>query len=249
MPAADRGGMRTIRAALLLAVAAAVCLPTTASAQKVKRFHVVAEGEQVIDWHQPKAYGTRSCGGVSWVEGSGNETVTFSTPKKARLLAYKSNKYLYFEYNSWRKGQNPYEDGFRVRASIDRSGDYVQGQDPGPCSEGKPPESNGPYDCALKNTTVNAQLSDGGGKLSLRLNRLIGYPYRPFSTCPLVEPKGVMPETITDIEEPYDLKAVLKARRAIVIQAKDRVQQLANGPGSADTTAQINWKVKLTPVR
>jgi hypothetical protein len=239
--------MRTFRAVLLFAVAAALCLPSGASAQKVKKFTVVAEGKQTIDWNQPKAYGTRSCSGVSWVEGSGNETLTFATPKKARMLAYKSNKYLYFEYNSWRKGQNPYEDGVRVRANVDRSGDYVQGADPGPCSEGKAPESNGPYDCGTKPSLMNAELSDSGGKLKLRLNRLIGFPYQSFRTCPLVEPKGVSAETLTDIEEEYDAKALMKARRAVVIQAKERIQQVSNGPGDANTTAVVNWKIKLTP--
>ena len=240
--------MRTIRAGLLLAVAAAVCLPSTAGAQSVKKFHVVASGKQVIDWNQPKAYGTRNCSGVSWVEGSGKETFSFDTPKKARLLAYKSNKYLYFEYNSWRKGRNPYEDGFRVRTTVDRTGDYLQGEDPGPCGEGKAPESNGPYDCGVKPSYMDAGLSDSGGKLTLKLRRVIGFPYQSFRTCPLVEPKGVSAETITDLEEEYDAKALLKSRRPVVIRAKERIQQVSNGPGDANTTAQINWTVKLTPV-
>jgi hypothetical protein len=41
---------------------------------------------------------------------------------------------------------------------------------------------------------------------------------------------------------------VLRAKRPVVIQAKERIQQLSNGPGDANTTAQIRWKVKLTPV-
>jgi hypothetical protein len=243
--------MFTQRAVLpLAAIAAVLCLPSSASAQAVKKFHIVAEGKQVIDWNQPKAYGTRSCSGPSWVEGSGNETVTFATEKKARMLAYKSNRYLYFEYNSWRKGRNPYENGVRVRASVDRSGDYVQGQDPGPCNpEGKPAESNGPYDCGTKLSYMNAGLSDGGGKLKLRLNRVIGFPYQSFRTCPLVEPKDVSPETVTEVEEEYDMRDLLRARRAVVIKAKETIREVSSGPGDSNTTAIIQWKVKLTPVR
>jgi hypothetical protein len=55
-------------------------------------------------------------------------------------------------------------------------------------------------------------------------------------------------QVLTGIEEEYDMKELLKARRPVVIRAKKRVQQLSNGPGDANTTAQINWKVKLTPV-
>jgi hypothetical protein len=95
---------------------------------------------------------------------------------------------------------------------------------------------------------MKAKLSDSGGKLTLLTRRQIGYPYIPFSTCPLVEPMGIGGETLTGIEEEYDMKELLKARRPVVIRAKERVQQFSNGPGDANTTAQINWKVKLTPV-
>jgi hypothetical protein len=251
MPPAESAGMSTQRAVLLLAALAAIlCLPSAASAQAVKKFHVVAEGKQVIDWNQPRAYGTRSCGGVSWVEGSGKETFTFATEKKARMLAYRSNRYLYFEYNSWRKGQNPYEDGVRARGTVDRAGDYQQGADPGPCNpEGKPAESNGPYDCGTKIQYVDVGLSDSGGKLKLRASRPIGYPYQPFRTCPLVEPTDVQPETVTEVEEEYSMRDLLRARRAVVIKAKETIREQSSGPGDANTTAVIQWKVKLTPVK
>jgi hypothetical protein len=240
--------MRTLRAALILSVAAAVCLPSAASAQSVKKFYVQAKGTQTIDWHQAKAYGTHTCFGSSWVEGGGTEKFTFENAKKARLLAYRSNRYLYFEYNSWRKGQNPYEDGFKVRTSVERSGDYQRGQDAGACGGGKPAESNGPYDCGVKPSTMYARLSDVGGKLSLTTSHIIGYPYQDFRTCPIDQPAGASAENLTTIEWPYSLKKLMASKKPVVIHARKSISQLPSGEGTSSSTARIDWTVKLTPV-
>ncbi len=238
-----------MRAALILSIAAAVCLPSAASAQSVKKFYVQVKGTQTIDWHQARAYGTRTCFGTTWVEGGGTEKLSFESLRKNRLLAYRSNRYLYFEYNSWRKGQNPYEDGVDVRTSIDRSGDYQQGEDAGQCGGGKAPESNGPYDCGIKNTVMDAKLSDSGGKLSLQTSTQIGYPFQGFRTCPINEPRDASAETLTPIEWPYSAKKVMAAKKPVVIRARKSISELPSGDGTSTSTARIDWTVKLTPVR
>ena len=243
--------MRSTRICIALAAGAATlaCVPSPASAQAVKKFQVKAVASQVIDWNQPRSYGTRSCSGVSWVEGSGTERVTLETPRTARLLAYKSNRYVYFEYNSWRRGANPY-DGLHLEGHVDRSGDYIQGQDPGQCSEGRPGTSNGPYDCAKKARAWEAKLSDDGGNLKLDVSpKAIGYPYKPFSTCPINEPSGVSAESLTTIEEEFDARTLLRAKKPVVIRARQKIQENANGPGTSNSKADIRWTVKLSPVK
>jgi hypothetical protein len=237
-----------IGSALVVGVAVAACLPSVAHAQAVKKFNVKASATQVIDWNQPRSYGTRNCSGVSWVEGSGKESVTISTTKKAKVLAYKSNRYVYFEYNSWRRSANPYDD-LHLEGYVDRSGDYLQGSDGGPCAEGKPGESNGPYDCAKRLRAFDGKFSDSGGELKFNVSpEAIGYPYRPFSTCPINEPSGVSTEGITTIEEEFDARTLLKAKKPVVVSARQKIQENANGPGESNSVADIRWTVKFAPV-
>ena len=236
--------------AIVAGAAVAACLPSPANAQAVKKFNVTASASQVVAWDQPRSYGTRSCSGVNWVEGSGKESVLISTPKKARVLAYKSNRYVYFEYNSWRRGANPYDDGVHLEGYVDRSGDYIQGSDGGPCADGKPGESNGPYDCDKRFRAFGGKFSDDGGELKLIVDpKAIGYPYRPFSSCPLNEPTGVSAQSVTTIDEEFDARTLLKAKKPVVVRARQKIQEQANGPGSANSTADIRWTVKFSPVK
>jgi hypothetical protein len=243
--------MRSTRigTALVAGVAVAACLPPAANAQAVKKFNVTASASQVVDWNQPRSYGVRNCSGVSWVEGSGTEKVEAVTPRKTRVLAYKSNRYVYFEYNSWRRGANPYDD-LHLEGHVDRSGDYIQGRDGGPCANGEPGTSNGPYDCARRARAFDGKLSDGGGKLKFVLSpEAIGYPYQPFSTCPLNEPAGVTAQGVTTIDEEFDARTLLKARKPVVVRARQRIQEHASGPGSSNSVADIRWTVKFSPVK
>jgi hypothetical protein len=243
--------MRSTRVctAIVAGVAVAACLPSPANAQAVKKFNVTASASQTIDWNQPRSYGTRNCSGVSWVEGSGKEKVEAATPRKTRVLAYKSNRYVYFEYNSWRRGANPYDD-IHLEGYVDRSGDYIQGSDGGPCAEAKPGTSNGPYDCAKRARAFDGKFSDGGGELKFNVSpEAIGYPYERFSTCPINEPRGVGAEGITTIEDEFDARTLLKAKKPVVLRARQKIQENANGPGEANTVAEIKWTVKFSPVK
>jgi hypothetical protein len=235
---------RTVTAALL----AAICIsavPAMASA-KDKRFIATVTAKQTITWNQPRVFGTHTCFGTSWVEGNGKETISFKS-RPTPIIAYKSNRYLYFEYQTRKRGS--YSDGIPGSGRIDRSGEYRNGEDAGDCGGGAPTKSQGPYDCGAHDGMYEASLSDNGkGDLELNLKDAFLHRNYSYKDCPVVEPKNWSGGGLRSITAPFKPRALLRAKKPVTIANKwsgwDETVLAAGGLASAETS----YKLKLKPL-
>jgi hypothetical protein len=236
--------MRTAIVAVLLA---ALCIPAGASAKglKDKRFLATVTASQTITWNQPKVFGTHTCFGTSWVEGNGKETINFKS-RPTPIIAYKSNKYVYFEYQTKKRGS--YSDGIPGNGRIDRSGEYRNGQDAGDCGGGEPSKSQGPYDCGAHDGMYEASLSDkGGGDLELNLKDAFLHKNYSYKDCPIVEPPNWSGGGLRSITAPFSPRALMKAKKSLTIYNKwsGRDETLA---ADGISTAVTTYKLTLKPL-
>src|SRR3954470_983734 len=237
---------RIVFAAALVAVCSAAVPAGASAGLKDKRFRATVTGSQTISWKQPRVFGTHTCFGTSWVEGEGKETFNFRS-RATDIVAYKSNKYVYFEYQTKKRGS--YSDGIPGSGLIDRSGEYRNGEDAGDCGGGAPTESQGPYDCGAHDGMYEASLSDkGGGDLELNLKDAFLHKNYSYKDCPVVEPNNWSGGSLRSITAPFKPRALLKAKKPITIQNKwsgfDETVLAAGGLASAETT----YTLKLKPL-
>jgi hypothetical protein len=236
---------RTATAALLIALCTAAAVPAGASASlKDKRFIANVTASQTITWNQPRVFGTRTCFGTSWTEGNGKETLTFKS-RPTPIVAYRSNKYVYFEYQTKTRGS--YSDGIPGFGRLDRSGEYRNGEDPGDCGGGEPTKSQGPYDCGAHDGMYEASLSDNGkGDLALSLKDAYLHKNYSYKDCPIVEPKNWSGGGLRTITAPFNGRKVLKTKKPITIRNKwsgfDETVLADGGLASAETTYKLTLK-------
>ena len=237
---------RIVVAAALVAVCSAAVPAGASAGLKDKRFRATVTGSQTISWKQPRVFGTHTCFGTSWVEGEGKETFNFRS-RATDIVAYKSNRYVYFEYQTKKRGS--YSDGIPANGQIERSGEYRNGEDPGDCGGGAPTKSQGPYDCGIRSGQWEAALSDkGSGDLELRLGDGFLQTNRGYKDCPIVEPKNWGGASFRSITAPFNARKLLRAKKPLTISNKwsgfDETV-LANG-GLA--TAETKYTLKLKPL-
>src|SRR4051812_38159302 len=236
-----------MRTAIIAVLLAALCIPTGASAAglKDKRFIATVTAAQTIEWKQPRIFGTHTCFGTTWIEGEGKETINFKS-RPTPIVAYKSNKYVYFEYQTKKRGS--YSDGIPGNGRLDRSGDYRNGEEAGACGGGEPAKSQGPYDCGPHDGRDEAALSDkGGGDLELSLKDAFLHKNYSYKDCPIIEPPNWSGGGLRSITAPFKPRALLKAKKPVTITNKwsGRDETLAAGGIS---TAETTYRLTLKPV-
>src|SRR3954452_17886869 len=237
-----------MRTAIIAVLLAALCIPTGASAAglKDKRFIATVTATQTIEWKQPRIFGTHTCFGTTWIEGEGKETINFKS-RPTPIVAYKSNKYVYFEYQTKKRGS--YSDGIPGNGRIDRSGEYRNGEDAGLCGGRSATNCQRPYDCGAHDGLYEASLSDkGGGDLELNLKDAFLHKNYSYKDCLIVEPNNWGGGSLRSITAPFKPRALLKAKKPITIQNKwsgfDETVLTGGGLASAETT----YTLKLKPL-
>jgi hypothetical protein len=239
---------KRLAVAAAIACSAVAALPAAGMAAKPPqgRFIATVKGSQISTWSKPRAFGTHTCFGTSWVEGDGQQTFTFKS-KPFKLLIYKSGKSYYFSYNSFKPDNLEYN--VHVPIKLTREGDMRHGEDAGDCGGGAPTTSDGPYDCGTKNGIFNASLSDNADQnLELDVGPAIGYPWKGFSTCPLSIGESVS-DPWTTLDTPWSPRPLIAAKKTRTITARASFETNQPQPGDTITTTGTTWTLKLKPVR
>ena len=232
-----------VTAALVGAALAAVPAVGNAAGSNERRFIATVEGSQTSTHFNPRANGTATCFGTSWVEGEGTQEFKFKS-KPAKLLVYGSGKSTYFSFNSFKRDN--YDDEVMVPFTMTRDGEIRHGEDPGPCGGGEPTTNTGPYDCGTKRGVFDADLSTSGGKLELSVGPTIGYPWKHFQDCPVYFGDGVS-DTFTTIGQSFSRKKLFSGKPLTIRASKTFSQPGEIGRRTTYTTG-VTWTLKLKPV-
>lgn len=252
--------LTTLAGAAALALGLAAAADADAARVAEARFTLTVTGGQETYWIEPRHTTYIDCYHTFWTSGRGSETVDFRSPRKVKLLAYRTpSGSIFLRYGTHSRTSERSLGGAPVHGRVVRQGRWVQGHEPGECGGTSAIDPAPEQDCGARGHDWEASIDQRSRRrVVLDVSTRIHNPVieTEYEECPIVLPYTddavLVSNAMTEIEAGFPAKDLFDPRRKrIVLRARQtfRMSRPRGFGGVLNAQTEVDWTATLVRVR